>query len=458
MGNISYKVLHIINGIIALIAPVIAIYTGRYILFFISYIYIVAIEIALKLFGKSLILFLLTLYLQVVGPIEMLIAQVSPVNVWGIGSGSAYSIMQDDSLYWHYLALSVLMYYVIMCSFTVFRYRSLMILRIKTSLVLPDPINSGSFLLKYTVLFSYAVIIHYLRSTFSLDVPGQVPTIPFAGVIVYLYRFVGILLMFRCASRVLNKDELKIKDVLILFIDYFIICIPDLTHDRRAPLIYSLLIVALCLMCLNWSKVAGFVSRHRIFITVFIILFLFGFAIFTSLVRYKGQTRLSILYIFSRLTGVADGFMGYSYLSNSGQGFSRFSLMDYFINVLNQGSISANSVYTHEILGYSSTAIHGSALPLFVGSLMYSGIAGLIMISIIFGYIYSFADRLMRLAAFGVGNNSNLYAFVGSYICVYTTTRIMGGGSELLIELFILPTMLLLFYSFIKESTARIDS
>ncbi len=445
-----WKGLHYINIVAVIASIIIGLGAGKAFLIPIVCIYCICIELSLSIFKQSIITLILTIYLQMIGPVEMLLLQISPVNVLGLNYTYNY-LFNDRSLYFQYTFLSVGMYLLILFFYNVFSLSNTRIITSKVLITVKSPISNEHKFLKYIILILFAFIQFQLRQPFSLDVPGKSPTIAGAGIIVYLYRFVGILLMYRCLCMDIHIGDLKIRNFLLLFIDYLLICTPDILLDRRGPLLYSLVVAISFIICVDRESFIGFVKKNTLFVFISVVFIAAAFSVFSARVRYRGVGTLSPLYIISRFTGVADGFIGLNYWKTNG-GLTTFSLLDYFTNVLSMGGKSANSVYTHLVLGYPSSAIHTSSLPLFISSLMYDYFAGYVMISAIFGLVFATAKKLIDHAKNAVNDKSyRIRAFVGSYITVYATARVMGGGSERLIELFVLPIMLLVYSSIIGE-------
>jgi|GEM_PF-6170600 len=444
------NIILLINAVLVVASIPISIVTNKLFLMPIILIYAVVTTVSQFVFKEDLVYYVLTAYLTAVGPVDMLLVDVTPINVLGVGY-THYYLFGDRHLYFQYLLFSVGMYLLILLSYKIVSgFRGRLVLHTR-ALAFKTPISNNAPLIKYIAILLYAAVEYQLRSRFLLDVPGAIPVIRGAGIIVYLYRFFGTLLLFRCIETDLGSGEIKARNILLLLFDYFLICLPDFLFDRRGPVLYSLVVTAAYLLCVNRKNLIAFVKKNIVFVVLFVVGILGAFSIFTAAVRYKGLVTLSPLYLLSRLIGVADGFIGIDYMNSAGTGFINFSLLDYFKNVLSMNEISVNRIYTYVILGYPPSAIHTSSLPLFVGSFMYDGFWGYLMISLIFGIIFAVAKRCITTsAAYKNTDREKIYAFVGCYIIVYATARVMGGGSERIIEVFVQPVMLLLYSLFVR--------
>lgn len=442
----------IVCAVIAIASVPIAVVCKKLFLIPLSFAYAAFFAANYLLIGDDLVFFVLTTYFVIAGPIDMLLLEITPINVLGVGYSYSYLFLSNTNraLYYQYFLHSIGMYELLLLSYSFFS-RIVFVNRVKTvSLRIKTPIDNRKLLSKYLILVLYSAAVCFLRMTFQLDVPGKLPTISGAGIIVYLYRFVGLVLLYRCVEADLSGEKIQVGSIFVMLLDLIVISFSDILLDRRGPFFYYLLVIAAYLFCVDRESVIAFVKKRKVFIICGAVLLLSVFSVFSAKVRYRGTVSLSPLYLISRIIGIADGFVGLSYKNNVGDAFVKFSLADYFKNVLSLSANSANAVYTHEVLGFPATVQHSSSLPMFVGTFMYDGFLGYLMISVIFGFVFSLAAKRIRAFNRTKNRSDRIQAFVGCHLIVYATARVMGGGSERLIEVLLLPVMLFLYSAVIK--------
>lgn len=445
-NSIIYKILHTINILIVIASIVVILISNKTYLFPIVLLYCFSFDLVIK-FEQSLCIQILTIYMQLAGPIQMLIAEVSPISVFG--PGLLYlrrNLIESEYLHWQYFVLSISFYFLLLVLYWVINSFFNSITIVNTSAkgidIRFDDILPSNVFIKLSIVLAYALFEYYLRITFDLNVPGRNPTIAFAGVIVYLISFIHQLLGYMLLGNFYKRNIISVTSVVTLIIDYAILSIPDLLLDRRSPIFFLIIIAFLHMYFEKHDDFVVFLKKNRIFIIALIVLGLLFFEKFSEHIRYMGQVDLPIIFFLSRITGLADGFVVLDYYNQVGpDSFSVFTIPQYFHNVLINGSRSSMCyVYTHTILGFPTTAIHSNSLPIFTGSLMYSNIWGFIFMAMIFSIIFCWADRMIDCNK-SRDRHSRISLYIGCYLSIYSVALLMGGGAERLIEIFTLPIM-----------------
>lgn len=441
--SIMYKVIHSINLVLIFASIIMVFVTDKYHLFPIILLYCLSFNIVIAT-DDSLCISILTIYMQLSGPIQMLVAEISPISVFGPGLLFAKrTLLNSAYLYWQYFFLSTGFYFLLYFFYKVLSHikgiRAAKFGRINLRI---DDMLPNNQLLISIILLAYAFLEYFIRLTFSLNVPGKNPTIAFAGVFVYLISFVHQIIGYMILGSFYKKKRITIGSVLVLVLNYFLLSIPDLMLDRRAPVFFLIIIAFLHMYYKEHEQFVSFIKENSFFFIILIISGLVFFEKFSESVRYFGQVDLPITFFLARITGLADGFVVLDYYNQVGaENYSIFTIPQYFHNVLINGSRSSMCYeYTHTILGFPITAIHSSSLPLYVGSLMYSNILGLVFMSFVFALIFCWTSKLINQYQYGE-RRSSISLYVGCYLAIYSVSLIMGGGAERLIEIFTLPIM-----------------
>ncbi len=453
------RILHLINAFIVLFAVVLGIVLGAYTHMLICLTYVLGIEAVLLLNRKdtSVCTFLITLYLQIIGPIDILVVLLSPISVAGIAYAGYVGLAEDTDLLWQYCFHSLGFYAILILAYWAFS--KLSIGGIFGTRSTEDGIGTGGTV-KMRInwsLWVFAIVfsaIYYLaRVTLNIDVSGKTPLIPLAGVVVYLFRFLKFLLLFKGINRLSKATSFTVWGFLFGILYILILNLSDVLLDRRAPVFYCLLIFVFFLYVVKPNETLDFARKHKLLTVGAVILVFLLFAVWSENVRYSGKgVEISSLYLLSRLIGLVPGLIGLNYINNT-QDFAPFSLLDYFANTFGSRGSSINKVFTYTILQYPTTAVHRSAVPLFIGSRFYGNFAGFILFPVLFGLIFAFAKKLTDSSKKYRGSNNiafQLSAFIGCYLTVYAVSAIMNGNGEQLIDLFTVP-LLFIIYRYIAE-------
>ena len=66
----------------------------------------------------------------------------------------------------------------------------------------------------WCLAIGFSIVYYLLRVNFNLDVAGKVPTIRFAGVIVYSFLFLKIILFYKGINSLVENDKITIWDII----------------------------------------------------------------------------------------------------------------------------------------------------------------------------------------------------------------------------------------------------
>ena len=456
----SNRMLHLINILLLLISFGFGIYFEAYSHIAICFVYVVAIEIMLLLTKNDhgICKFLITLYIQIIGPIDILVVLVSPMSVTGVTYYGYLDLSENTDLLWQYCFHAIGFYYILMTSYYFMSY----VLRLRIQkrretyhiFESADEININSRNMKigvnlWALATLFSIIYYMTRITLNIDVAGKIPVIPLAGVIVYLFRFVKFFLIYRGIETLARSSKFSLSGFLSGVIYIIILNLSDILLDRRAPVFYCLIVFVFFLYVVKSEKTIMFIKNHKsITIGSIISVFVF-FSVWTESVRYGGtEAQLSVLYLLSRLVGLIPGLIGLNYMNNT-YTVSPFSITDYLSNTFGSRSSSINKVFTYDILHYSASAVHRSAIPLFIGSRFYENYLGYVLFPLLFGIILSYAQKLTKQNK-GVSleqKDAGMNAFIGCYLTVYAVSAIMNGNGEQLIDLFTVPILFIIYHT-----------
>ena len=453
----SNRILHLINILLLLVSFGFGTYFEAYSHIAICFVYVFAIEIMMLLTrnDNGICKFLITLYIQIIGPIDILVVLVSPMSITGVSYYGYLELSANTDLLWQYCFHAIGFYYILMTSYYLMSMVRLKIQRKRETYYIVEStdeinINSGNMKIGVNlwVLATLFSIIYYMtRITLNIDVAGKIPVIPLAGVIVYLFRFVKFFLIYRGIETMARSSCFSLSGFLSEVIYIIILNLSDILLDRRAPVFYCLLIFVFFLYVVKSEKTITFVKNHKVITIGSIAAVFVSFSMWSESVRYgETETQLSVLYLLSRLVGLIPGLIGLNYMNNT-YNVSPLSITDYLSNTFGSRNSSINKVFTYDILHYSESAVHRSAIPLFIGSRFYENYLGYVMFPLLFGIILSYAQKLIKQNR-GVSleqKDAGINAFVGCYLTVYAVSAIMNGNGEQLIDLFTVPILFIIY-------------
>lgn len=443
--RVPYQVVITINVIICILVVINLLCLEGWDIPLIGLLYMAIISVTIRLLKQKLSIgiILITLYIQIVGPIEMLLLRLTPFNILGNSYIKYVELMNNRNAYWYYFFYSVLMYELVVffCEIICFygsRIRwnkiSLNLWGIKKKILCTKTSN-------LVVLIIIALITYNIRIKYNLDVPGKLPSISHAGIIVYGYQSFGLLMLYSALKAAFQEHELSVFDYLYGIFACLIYGLPSMLLDQRAPFFRVVVVLILYTYALETDRFTRFAKKRRYLLCTGVVLFLSLYQFLTTYIRYQGQINVSILYFLSRLTGIGPGIIFFAHIDKVGTDiYSKFGLMDYIDNTFGSRSNSINKAFTHDILEFPLTAQHLSSIPTFVGSLFYHGIVGVVLFSIMYAIILGISDVMIRKG------KTDYSKFLGSYLLVCTVMMLMGGAVEGVIELFAVPCIMSLMY------------
>ena len=442
--ELLYKVTVAINYVVIVLSFVELLMKDKKYVAIICIFYVLIIASINKLcrVNYSVGIFLFTIWFQIIGPLEMVLMQFAEESIVGRSYLRYINLMQNQTAYWSYFYYSSLMY-IILCLSCVSTTRIVNKrhnrIVIRTTAV--GKIQFNTKFMNFLVLAIISVIIYVLRKRFNLDVPGTIPKIGHAGIFVYTFQAIELLLIFKTFVSIFEEGELTVKESVLAGIACLIYGMPSVLLDQRSPLFTIIIVLVVYLYSLKQVYFTAFIKKNKIVIAIAVIGFFAAYQMLTTYVRYGGEYHVSILYIFSRLVGLAPGLIFYDYINRVGDSiYNTFGFSDFLDNAIGSRSSSINKVFTHDVLGYSAEAVHASSVPPFIGAQLYHGIVGIVLISLMYGVLLALESRLLK------SENSKYIKFLGSFMLIRTIMILMGGSVENLIELFTVPVMMSLLY------------
>lgn len=439
-----YKMVIVINcAIIALSTVEIVIKEKKYVaLICILYVLIIALINRIYKNSYSVGIFLFSIWFQIIGPLEMVLMQFDEESIVGRAYLRYINLMQNQAAYWSYFFYSSLMYMILCLSYVL--VTKISNTKYNKIVIRTTGIGKIQFYTKTTnflVLIVASIITYILRKKFNLDVPGTTPLIVHAGMFVYGFQSLELLLLYKTFVSIFEGEKLTVKECGLAGIACLIYGMPSILLDQRSPLFTSIIVLVVYLYSLKQEYFIAFIKKNKMIIAFAVIGFFVSYQILTTYIRYEGEYHVSILYIFSRLVGLAPGLIFYDYISQAGESiYHTFGFIDFFDNALGSRSTSINKVFTFNVLGYSSETVHASSVPPFIGAQLYHGVVGIILISIMYGMFIAVGNQFLK------SKNSKYVKFIGSFMLVRTIMILMGGSVENLIELFAVPVITFLLY------------
>lgn len=399
---------------------------------------------------RSMGVFLLTIWIQIVGPLELLLLQIDEVSVVGIFlyrlSNGFKPSMKRIEYYWLYFFHSIIMY-LLLSVFCVVAQRLLQGVR-------TPRIKGGCFLgvgqiIKknvFILLPIFSLVTYVFRKVFSLDIPEMIPTIKFAGLFVYGFQALGLLLLyFAFSGEAGGTHRTTIVAGIRLVLACLIYGLPSVIFDQRAPVLIAIMVLGLYIFSSQKETMIRFLKRNKALMGLILIMILVFYNLMTTYIRYGGSYHVPFLYFFSRIVGIAPSLIFYDHIiSIDSSNLQRFNLLNYVNNTIGERNMSASRLFTRDILGFPEGAMHLSSIPPFLAAQLYQGFIGLFVISAVFGTLFAFGETMMIKQRIGFAR------FIGCYFTTRLALVFMGGGIEQMIELFTVPIMTTVLYIIIN--------
>jgi hypothetical protein len=104
------------------------------------------------------------------------------------------------------------------------------------------------------------------------------------------------------------------------------------------------------------------------------------------------------------------------------------SIIDFFVTLITGSGMIPNKYYTHYVLGYPLTAAHSNAAPVFITSLYYGGVIGLIVITIYLAIIMSFIQNVLQKSIKGYRGTNNIKYSAGIFCSIHALLIVLGSN------------------------------
>ncbi len=428
MSDIIWKNLKSILFIVIIMAIISAFLMHKYFLGALTIIFSTLLLVFAFILRKNegLVGYIYTIYVIIVGPLNFLLAILSPKNLWVNHLNKFYNIwlFEDNDIVMRYSLFLLLFYLVSMTVIFVFsnKYKQLSI-----SIKLPGIIKIyNPFLMAILV----SIVEYYIRITFKLNVPGYNPTISFAGVIVYLFQVLNYYFLFLIIA--LNVSQFKritLKNILYCCAGLVVTQLPSILIGQRGAIMYALVTMIMYIMIIQFNTTSLIdlkKIRKRTILVIFIssIIALVGLGL-TNLIRTGEFTTIS--FIIKRITGLYDGSIVLYYFS-SYETSPPMTIFDFVKTLLTGKGIIPNKYYTNYIQGYPMTAVHANAAPLFITSWFYDGILGIILISIYLALIMSILEKKLKKNIIEYKKTTKTRYSAGIYCALHAMIIALGSN------------------------------
>ncbi|RKM54465.1 hypothetical protein D6853_13135 [Butyrivibrio sp. X503] len=390
--------------------------------------FLLAIICAGAYYGKIKGLFsyaLVSLYAWFVGPFSIVVASFSPDT---FSTRLSHSVMENINRkaiigrYCLYLAVFYIVFYIISVLTEPF-FRGPW-----KNIKLPKKISVRHL---FPLVCAFSLFELVIRKSFSINIPGHVPTIRYAGVILYLIQALGMYFLFLALYKniAVKKSERFIYYGRVMLIA-IVTQLPTIAIGKRSSFFDTILIVVIYTGFYKFDifqieyKKRKKTTRIALFTVVILLV---GIGI-TNLVRI-GEFE-TINFLIQRFTGLLDGTIA---LADTWS-YSPFKLMDYIKTFLFSDNITSNAYYTNYILGFPVEAIHSNALPIFIGSSFYEGLSGIVVVAIVEGLFFTalgeiIKKRVDRQRRHGVNIIDGIGLYCGIYsIWMLVTSHLIDGN------------------------------
>lgn len=376
--------------------------------------------------SKSLAGYIYTLYTMIVGPLNFVIAMISPSTLKVEHLNKFYDVWLFDNIniMLKYALFLVLFYIVSMMTIVMFQnfwIKSIFSIKLPKILVIRRPL--------YIALFM-STIEYYVRISFKLNIPGYEPLIPFTGVLVYLFQAIDYYLLFLIlASNVSIDGKMSSRNIINCLLGMIFTQLSSILIGQRGVIMYALalLIIYIIIVQFDLSNLQNFskTRKRTIRILVLCILITLISVGVTNQVRI-GEFR-TIGFIMERITGLYDGSIVLHYFLDSNNN-PPMAIMDFFNTLITGKGTIPNKYYTNQIQGYPVTTVHSNAAPVFITSWFYSGIIGIILLSIYCALLMSLFERVLKRNIVGYLKTYKTRYKAGVYCSIYALLIALGSN------------------------------
>lgn len=333
-----------------------------------------------------LICHLISLYAIIIGPVNILVSRIKPDSLVSarLLLINTDLLFNDTNLIFKY-SLQLELFYIVLFFFIMstplIPFRKLSTGKIKNHF--PNAPMISAFLFG---LFEYCI-----RTRFFLNIPGHMPTIGGAGIIIYIMESIDYCLLYLILyENVLSKDELSTKTIIKVMTGIVFTHLASILIGQRGPVLRGFILVTIVIAIKNFDHQPSLQINRSKAIKIIIGLGAFALIVLGVANYYRTGVFYSILFILQRITGLFDGLIVMDYFKGD---IAPFHISEYFTNIFTGQGTTPNYYYTHVILGYPSTAIHGSAAPIFISSWMYGGMIGVVVVGSVVGILIGLANK-----------------------------------------------------------------
>ncbi|HBW35503.1 hypothetical protein [Desulfosporosinus sp. BICA1-9] len=268
----------------------------------------------------------------------------------------------------------------------------------------------------YILLIGYFVIEYFVRNYFQILVPGKSPKIAHSGIIVYLVLSMSIYIKFIVVLFFYKKYGKSNKYYINLLFIVILSALPSVLLGARSTFILNAVHLILFNLFLDDNQQFYKKKSNKIIIVIFILIGLASINLGNTLRMHNDLDMLAFL--TRRFTGITDAIAAINYYKSGGE---LLGLKNYVFNILNMGDIRVTTFYTKSILFFPTEGITANALPLFSAALLYYGLVGIGLFSIVFAWTLSSIEiRLSEIST----NHSNYRIIKDKYIYSYLILNI----------------------------------
>lgn len=360
---------------------------------------------------KMITTLIYTIYFYFLGIFQLLLSQIVPEKF--VGYNMSISVIKDSNLRMYYIKYLILFYLIsiiiIWINYATINIRkkySFKRISIKKKYILINP---------YIILIVVSLIEYVFRSRFNILVPGKAPLLPNSGIFVYSIQAILLYVKYLACEYFYNKYENNSKFIANVIMTCLITGLPGIALGSRSTFIFDIvhfIIFIIFIFIKNKGKIKG-IGKYKYLILIF------GLLTINLGNKIRFETQVNYLDFFiQRFTGLSDAIASISYYIFNEQ---TIGFRNYLSNILGEGSINVTTYHTIYVMGFPDTGIHSNALPMFTAGLLYEGVYGLVIFSIIFSWILSSQEIIIRKFLIGSMNSKKIMKI---FIIIYFYTRI----------------------------------
>ena len=352
-----------------------------------------------------------TIYFYFLGIFQLLLSIVSPDKFVGFNMNEA--MIKDNTLRKYYI-IYLIVFYLISIIIIWFNYITINIrnkykfkkIAIKKRYFLINP---------YIILIAFSIIEYIFRKQFNILVPGKAPLLPNSGIFVYAIQAIGLYIKYLSCEYFYKEFGSSSKFMGNVIMTCLITGLPGIALGSRSTFIFDIIHFILFITFIfikSKGKIRG-IGKYKYLI------FIFALITINLGNKIRFETKVNYLDFFlQRFTGLSDALASISYYIFNGQ---TLGLGNYLNNIIGESSINVTTYHTIYVMGFPPTGVHSNALPIFTAGLLYNGMLGLIIFSIMFSWILS--SQELGIIKF-LRNSINSREIMKIFITLYFYTRI----------------------------------